>query len=114
LSLAIGKDGQNVRLASKLTGYRIEIEGDESLSKLPKEVEKKVEEQPVIEEVKENKDIETAKKAKEIVEEEVKVQDKKDTDLVLEEEKLDQGLESAKQEVEIKEEVKEVLEDEKS
>ena len=30
LSLAIGKDGQNVRLASKLTGYRIEIEGDES------------------------------------------------------------------------------------
>ncbi len=29
LSLAIGKDGQNVRLASKLTGYRIEIEGKE-------------------------------------------------------------------------------------
>lgn len=27
LSLAIGKDGQNVRLASKLTGYRIEISG---------------------------------------------------------------------------------------
>lgn len=26
LSLAIGKEGQNVRLASKLTGYRIEIE----------------------------------------------------------------------------------------
>ena len=35
LSLAIGKEGQNVRLASKLTGYRIEIEGDEKLSKLP-------------------------------------------------------------------------------
>lgn len=30
LSLVIGKDGQNVRLASKLTGYRIEIEGKES------------------------------------------------------------------------------------
>ncbi len=28
LSLAIGKEGQNVRLASKLTGYRIEIEGE--------------------------------------------------------------------------------------
>ncbi|MBI4039420.1 transcription termination/antitermination protein NusA [Candidatus Daviesbacteria bacterium] len=27
LSLAIGKDGQNVRLASKLTGYRIDIRG---------------------------------------------------------------------------------------
>ncbi len=29
LSLVIGKDGQNVRLASKLTGYRIEITGKE-------------------------------------------------------------------------------------
>ncbi|MBI5045009.1 MAG: transcription termination factor NusA [Candidatus Levybacteria bacterium] len=32
LSLAIGKDGQNVRLASKLTGYRIEIQGTEGAS----------------------------------------------------------------------------------
>ncbi len=31
LSLAIGKDGQNVRLASRLTGYRIEIEGKDEL-----------------------------------------------------------------------------------
>ncbi len=31
LSLAIGKEGQNVRLASKLTGFRIEIEGEEEL-----------------------------------------------------------------------------------
>ncbi len=37
LSLAIGKEGQNVRLASKLTGYRIEIEGDGTG---PKEEEK--------------------------------------------------------------------------
>lgn len=29
LSLAIGKDGQNVRLAAKLTGWRIDIEGEE-------------------------------------------------------------------------------------
>ena len=45
LSLAIGKDGQNVRLASKLTGYRIEIEGDEKLAKTssePVREEKKV------------------------------------------------------------------------
>lgn len=41
LSLAIGKDGQNVRLASKLTGYRIEIEEDKSLAKVP-EVKKEV------------------------------------------------------------------------
>lgn len=32
LSLAIGKEGQNVRLASKLTGYRIEIEEKEALA----------------------------------------------------------------------------------
>ena len=30
LSLAIGKEGQNVRLASKLTGYKIEIQGKET------------------------------------------------------------------------------------
>jgi N utilization substance protein A len=40
LSLAIGKDGQNVRLASKLTGYRIEIEGKPELSTAPTEPEK--------------------------------------------------------------------------
>jgi len=34
LPLAIGRDGQNVRLASKLTGYRIEIEGEPSDTKV--------------------------------------------------------------------------------
>lgn len=32
LSLAIGKEGQNVRLASKLTGFRIEIEGEPTVA----------------------------------------------------------------------------------
>ena len=32
LSLAIGKGGQNVRLAAKLTGWRIDIKGDEIVS----------------------------------------------------------------------------------
>jgi N utilization substance protein A len=41
LSLAIGKDGQNVRLASKLTGYRIEIEG--APAKEVKEVKEAIE-----------------------------------------------------------------------
>ena len=40
LSLAIGKDGQNVRLASKLTGYRIEIEGESA----PEEQQEKLSE----------------------------------------------------------------------
>lgn len=39
LSLAIGRDGQNVRLASKLTGYKIEIRG-KSESQEPQKVEK--------------------------------------------------------------------------
>lgn len=38
LSLAIGKDGQNVRLASKLTGYRIEIEGESALEEQEKKL----------------------------------------------------------------------------
>lgn len=37
LSLAIGKDGQNVRLASKLSGYRIEIEGNEAPAEVTEE-----------------------------------------------------------------------------
>ncbi len=49
LSLAIGKEGQNVRLAYKLTGYRIEIEGNEEPEEEVKE-EEKVEE-PVAEKV---------------------------------------------------------------
>ncbi|KKQ45546.1 MAG: NusA antitermination factor [Candidatus Yanofskybacteria bacterium GW2011_GWC2_37_9] len=39
LSLAIGKGGQNVRLAAKLTGWRIDIKGDEKM--IEEEVEEK-------------------------------------------------------------------------
>lgn len=53
LSLAIGKDGQNVRLASKLTGYRIEIEGDEKLSTAPAEPEVKEEKEVKVEKTEE-------------------------------------------------------------
>lgn len=45
LSLAIGRDGQNARLASKLTGHRIEIEGQETKSDLADA--EKVEKEPV-------------------------------------------------------------------
>jgi len=44
LSLAIGKDGQNVRLAYKLTKYRIEIEGNEDAGAEKAESEEKDEE----------------------------------------------------------------------
>lgn len=43
LSLAIGREGQNVRLASKLTGYKIEIRGKDEqteIAKKPKTAEK--------------------------------------------------------------------------
>ncbi len=54
LSLAIGKEGQNVRLASKLTGWKIDVEGKPSEVKVEAPVaEEKPEEQAVVEETKE-------------------------------------------------------------
>ncbi len=46
LSIAIGKDGQNVRLASRLTGYEIDIVGAEV--KVEKKTEKKVEKKEAV------------------------------------------------------------------
>ncbi len=72
LSLAIGKEGQNVRLAYKLTQYRIEIEGNE-------EPEAEVAEEKV-EEPKEEKAPKKAKAAKEekVAEEEAKAEVKEE------------------------------------
>lgn len=39
LSLAIGKDGQNVRLAAKLTGWKIDVKSEEQLNEVKKEEE---------------------------------------------------------------------------
>ena len=59
LSMAIGKDGQNVRLTAKLTGFRIEVEGNGEISDKAKEeiqaqeeAEKAKVEEPAPEEVK--------------------------------------------------------------
>jgi N utilization substance protein A len=48
LSLAIGKEGQNVRLAARLTGWRIDIHNEEQWSKV---VSQQVEEEKELEEV---------------------------------------------------------------
>jgi len=40
LSLAIGKDGQNVRLAAKLTGWKIDVKSPEKTEGEKEEVEK--------------------------------------------------------------------------
>jgi transcription termination/antitermination protein NusA len=66
LSLAIGKEGQNVRLASKLTGYRIEIEGSEVSTDASKDEPKAKEETEV------SKDEPKAKEPKKAKEEKVK------------------------------------------
>lgn len=73
LSLAIGKDGQNVRLASKLTGYRIEIEGDESLA-TEKPAEEKSEpetKEEVVEVTEEKVEAKEVQEPQEVVEEKV-------------------------------------------
>lgn len=80
LSVAIGKDGQNVRLTAKLTGYRIEVEGDGKISeeqgkenKSDESEETKKEEPKIVEEKKEEKSIEEPEaKAGEVHEEEIK------------------------------------------
>lgn len=100
LSLAIGKDGQNVRLASKLTGYRIEIEGKAELSTAPAEVEvkeEKKEEKKKPAEAEEKKDEATAEAAKEIVEEASKPQNE-DKIVAEEEAKIEQIIETAQEE----------------
>lgn len=79
LSLAIGRDGQNVRLASKLTGYRIEIE--EEKAKKTEEAKEAKETKESKEEKKKDKKAEEAKVKKEekIAKkvEDVKVEEKK-------------------------------------
>jgi N utilization substance protein A len=47
LSIAIGKGGQNVRLASKLTGYELDIVAEKEAAPVAEAVEKKVKEAPV-------------------------------------------------------------------
>lgn len=57
LSLAIGKDGQNVRLAAKLTGWKIDVKGSETGAEFSSE-EEVAEEEPV----KETKKVKKTKK----------------------------------------------------
>ena len=50
LSLAIGKEGQNVRLAAKLTGWKIDIKSKSKAEELLQEEDIVVEEDTIIEE----------------------------------------------------------------
>ena len=104
LSLAIGKEGQNVRLASKLTGYRIEIEGKEELSKAPKEEEKPSEEAQ--EPAAKSKDKKLAKEASEVSDLAEKVGEEKRQDLGEEAKEVAQSVEALKEEIQAKTEEK--------
>ena len=46
LSLAIGKEGQNVRLAARLCGWKIDIKSHSKWEELEAEAEKKAAEEP--------------------------------------------------------------------
>lgn len=61
LSLAIGKEGQNVRLASKLTGYKIDIEG---AAEVVAEMEEKKEEEKKEKKTEKKEKKESKKKSK--------------------------------------------------
>ncbi|HKB88197.1 MAG TPA: transcription termination factor NusA [Patescibacteria group bacterium] len=71
LSMAIGKDGQNVRLTAKLTGYRIEVAGNGELTKTEEVV---AEPEPVVEVKKPA--VKKAKKVKKVEPTEEEVEDK--------------------------------------
>ncbi len=67
MSLAIGKGGQNVRLAAKLTGWKIDIEGLEDTEKPAEDIVKETTEKkdkPVIKTKKKKEKIESDEKLK--------------------------------------------------
>ena len=51
LSLAIGKEGQNARLAAKLTGYKIDIKSETAAAQEPEEPEELTEEQLLLDDI---------------------------------------------------------------
>jgi N utilization substance protein A len=76
LSLAIGKEGQNVRLAAKLTGYRIEVQGKPVNKKEEKKPKEKEEIKKKTEKTKKKKEKPAGKEEKaEAVKEEIKIQE---------------------------------------
>lgn len=81
LSLAIGKDGQNVRLAYKLTQYRIEIEGKEDPIAVAaaKLADEKAEKAAEAKELAEAEKAEAENKAESTEEEQVKAEEQTDT-----------------------------------
>jgi N utilization substance protein A len=60
LSIAIGKSGQNVRLAGKLTGYELDVEAEKAAAEKPVEEAPGVESKPVVQKLKKKSDLESS------------------------------------------------------
>jgi N utilization substance protein A len=107
LSLAIGRDGQNVRLAWKLTGYKIDIVGSggevvkkEDLEEIKEELENKEEAKEEIDEVEEKEatkeeQVEATEDKEEAKEEEAEATEEKEE---AEEEKVEEVKEEKEEE----------------
>jgi len=78
LSLAIGRDGQNVRLAAKLTGWKIDVQTPDGEQVDVEDVGEKIEQEEEKEEVKEEKSEKEEKVEKEPKEDKGKKEDKKE------------------------------------
>jgi N utilization substance protein A len=62
LSIAIGKSGQNVRLAGKLTGHELDVEADRVATKeeVPEPAQENVESKPVVQKLKKKSELENS------------------------------------------------------
>jgi len=60
LSIAIGKAGQNVRLAGKLTGYELDVEADGAASRAKETKSEPVESKPVVQKLKKKSELESS------------------------------------------------------
>ncbi|MCD4785551.1 MAG: transcription termination factor NusA [Candidatus Eremiobacteraeota bacterium] len=84
-SLAIGKEGQNARLAAKLTGWKIDIKSESQSKDLEAQVRQEEEERKKVEDEKNKKEEEERKR---IEEEEKKLKDEEERGKKEEEERL--------------------------
>jgi N utilization substance protein A len=60
LSIAIGKSGQNVRLAGKLTGHELDVEADKTSETETAPIQPGVESKPVVQKLKKKSDLESS------------------------------------------------------
>jgi N utilization substance protein A len=60
LSIAIGKAGQNVRLAGKLTGYELDVEAANVSKEAPSQEKSEIEAKPVVQKLKKKSELESS------------------------------------------------------